>query len=54
MNMRFHPLRSFRRAVGQIGTAVHASEEYSLALAGGEAERRAHRNVSPAAQHIPL
>ncbi|MDI6836763.1 hypothetical protein [Ciceribacter thiooxidans] len=54
MNVRFHPLRSFRRAVGQIGTAVQASEEYSLAGAGGDAERRAHRNVSPAILNIPL
>ncbi|MCO6177620.1 MULTISPECIES: hypothetical protein [Ciceribacter] len=54
MNVSFHPLRSFRRAVAQIGTAVHASEEYSLAQAGGDAERRAHRNVSPAILNIPL
>ncbi|MFA7415274.1 MAG: hypothetical protein WC048_12375 [Rhizobium sp.] len=54
MNVNFHPLRQLRDAVGRIGDAVNASEEYSRAMAGGDTTRLGRRGANSAASHIPL
>jgi len=54
MNVNFHPLRQLKDAVGRISSAVHASEEYSRAMAAGDTTRIDRRGVNSAASHIPL
>ncbi|GEO84412.1 MULTISPECIES: hypothetical protein [Alphaproteobacteria] len=52
MTTKFHPLRSLRAAVSQIGMAIDVSEAYSQAAAGKT--RRSSRLENALALHIPL
>ncbi|NML74340.1 hypothetical protein HHL25_09425 [Rhizobium sp. S-51] len=52
MTAMFHPLRSLKAAVSQIGTAVDASEAYSRALSGKY--KQPSRAENALVRHIPL
>ncbi len=52
MTTMFHPLRSLKAAVRQIGSAVDASQAYSQAASGRA--RRAARGENALVHHIPL
>lgn len=52
MNTMFHPLRSLKAAVTQIGSAIDASEAYSRAASGRS--KRGARGENALAGHIPL
>lgn len=52
MTTMFHPLRSLKAAVSQIGSAIDASEAYSQAASGRS--RRAARGENALVRHIPL
>lgn len=52
MTTMFHPLRSLKAAVTQIGSAIDASEAYSRAASGRSKQNARGENVL--AGHIPL
>lgn len=52
MTTRFHPLRSLKAAVHQIGSAIDASEGYSSAVTGRS--KRLSRAENALVRHIPL
>ncbi|WP_156951556.1 hypothetical protein [Ciceribacter selenitireducens] len=52
MTTMFHPLRSLKAAVTQIGSAIDASEAYSRAASGRS--KRGARVESALVGHIPL
>ena len=52
MTTMFHPLRSLKTAVSQIGSAIDASEAYSNAASGRS--RRTARGENALVRHIPL
>lgn len=52
MKTMFHPLRSLKAAVTQIGSAIEASEAYSRAASGRS--KRGARGENGLNGHIPL
>ena len=52
MTTMFHPLRSLRAVVSQIGSAIDASEAYSKAASGRS--KRTARGENALVRHIPL
>ncbi len=52
MTTMFHPLRSLKAAVTQIGSAIDASEAYSRAASGRS--KRGVRAENALVGHIPL